>query len=71
MNKDKRKKNPLKGMTKEQMDALTQELKDKIVTLEAERQELVHELSGLSARKAFLDEVTEQNIRFLKGKNLL
>ena len=69
--KKKRKLPRFKDLTPEEYQKVMEGLKGEVERLQNENEQLQNELSDLSARKAFLDEIKEQNERLLKGKNLL
>lgn len=60
-----------KDLTPEEYQKVMEGLKGEIDYLKNENEQLQNELSDLSARKAFLNEIDEQNERLLRGKNLL
>ncbi|TQM51268.1 hypothetical protein BDE36_3547 [Arcticibacter tournemirensis] len=69
--KKKRKLPRFKDLTPEEYQKVMEGLKGEIDYLKNENEQLQNELSDLSARKAFLNEIDEQNERLLRGKNLL
>lgn len=69
--KKKRKLPRFKDLTPEEYQKVMEGLKGEIDYLKNENEQLQNELSNLSARKAFLNEIDEQNERLLRGKNLL
>jgi cell division protein FtsB len=58
-------------LNEEQFQAYVQQQQQKISQLLDERKELEKELSELSARKAYLNEISEENKRLLSRKSLL
>lgn len=69
--KKKRKLPRFKDLTPEEYQKLTSELKSELERLENRNEQMQNEISDLSARKAYLEEISEQNERLLKGKKLL
>lgn len=67
----KTKKTPYHKLSAAECLKLLEDRDRQIAELENRRLEQQKELSELSARKAFLDEINEQNERLLQGKNLL
>lgn len=67
----KNKKTPYHQLSAAECLKLLEDRDRQIAELENRRLEQQKELSELSARKAFLDEINEQNERLLQGKNLL
>lgn len=69
--KKKRKLPRFEDLTPEEYQKLTSELKSELERLENRNEQMQNEISDLSARKAYLEEISEQNERLLKGKKLL
>lgn len=69
--KKKRKLPRFEDLTPEEYQKLTSELKSEMERLETRNEQMQDEISDLSARKAYLEEISEQNERLLKGKKLL
>lgn len=67
----KKKKTPYDKLSAAECLQLLQDRDRQIAELENRRSLQQQELSDLSARKVFLDEIKEQNERILRGKNLL
>ena len=59
------------GLTEEEYYAIVAKLKQQISQLEIEHEQNQKTIAGLSARKAYLDEIKEENDRFFKRKSLL
>lgn len=59
------------GLTEEAYYALAAKLQQQIRQLETEREQHQKTIAGLSARRAYLDEIKEENDRFFKRKSLL
>jgi len=68
--KKKREIPAYEDLNEEQFQAYVQQQQEKISQLLDERKELAKELSELSARKAYLDEISKENKRLLSGKKL-
>ena len=69
--KKKRKLPRFEDLTPEEYQKLTSELKSELERLENRNEQMQNEISDLSARKAYLEEISEQNERLLKSKKLL
>lgn len=69
--KKKRKLPRFEDLTPEEYQKVTSELKSELERLENRNEQMQDEISDLSARKAYLEEISEQNERLLKGKKLL
>lgn len=69
--KKKRKLPRFEDLTPEEYQKVTSELKSELERLENRNEQMQSEISDLSARKAYLEEISEQNERLLKGKKLL
>ena len=59
------------GLTEEEYYAIVAKLKQQISQLEIEHEQNQKTIAGLSARKAYLDEIKEENDRFFRRKSLL
>ena len=68
--KKKREIPAYEDLNEEQFQAYVLQQQEKISQLLDERKELAKELSELSARKAYLDEISKENKRLLSGKKL-
>ena len=68
--KKKREIPAYEDLNEEQFQAYVQQQQQKISQLLDERKELAKELSELSARKAYLDEISKENKRLLSRKKL-
>lgn len=69
--KKKRKLPRFEDLTPEEYQKVMSELKSELERLESRNEQMQNEISDLSARKAYLEEISEQNERLLKGKKLL